>query len=171
MHSNDDVQPRLVVGVDFSDPCAGALVEAKRLADMLDAQLCLIHVLPEPLVGVWRPDATAAAWLRTMSVGLGEIVLRQGRAWAELARAASEVEATALVVGTHGASGYQPISLGSTARRVSLLAACPVVLVGSWHQTRRTRGPLRAAGEVNPLMGLSVTALRLTGDGRPKPGE
>lgn len=161
----------MVVGVDFSDPCAGALVEARRLADMLDAQICLVHVLREPLVGVWRPDATMAAWLRTMSVGLGEIVLRQGRAWAELARAAAEVEATALVVGTHGASGYQPISLGSTARRVSLLAACPVILVGAWHQTRRNKSPLRASGEVSPLMGLSVTALRLTNESRPKSSE
>ncbi len=144
---DDDAEPRLVVGVDFSDPCASAVRESKRLAQLLDAQVCLVHVLPEPLIGVWRPDGEAAAWLRKMSVGLGEIILRAGRAWAELARAAEEYDATALVVGTHGASGYQPISLGSTARRLSLLASCPVVLVGPGRPVRRSPSGLRARDE------------------------
>jgi nucleotide-binding universal stress UspA family protein len=149
MHPMDEPDPRILVGVDFSDPCASALEEARRLAEMLDAVVCLVHVLPEPLVGVWRPDAAAARWLRMMSVGLGEIILRSGRAWAELARVADEIDAIALVIGTHGVSGYQPISLGSTARRLALLASRPVVLVGSWHQTRRRRSPLSAPGELH----------------------
>lgn len=149
MNPIDEQEPRLLVGVDFSDPCAGALVEAKRLAEMLDAQVCMVHVLPEPLVGVWRPDATAARWLRAMSVGLGEIILRSGRAWAELARVADEIDANAVVIGTHGASGYQPISLGSTARRLPLLASRPVVLVGSWHQARHRHSPQLAQDEIS----------------------
>ena len=83
-----------------------------------------------------------------MSVGLGEIILRSGRPWAELARAADEIDATALVIGTHGASGYQPISLGCTARRLPLLASRPVVLVGPGRPARRRYQPLQLPGEL-----------------------
>ncbi len=42
---------------------------------------------------------------------------------------ADELGADLIVVGSHGDTGYQPLSLGSTAARVGLCAAPPVLVV------------------------------------------
>jgi len=122
----------VVVGTDFSDAAGVALAEARRLAALLRTEVVVVHVSDGGLlgspVGSAGPDA-AEAWLRTAGLTSEGLVVRTGSAWVELARFASEVLPTLVVVGSHGQSGYQPLNIGSTASRVSLHARCPVVVV------------------------------------------
>lgn len=145
-------RPWLMVGVDFSDTSGCALLEARRLARLLNARVSVIHVVPDPFRVPWEPDERATMWLRTYSASTLDIEPRCGRTWSELARAAEERGAAAIVVGSHGTSGYQPVALGSTATGLSLLAPCPVVLVGpradEAAQRRRALGYEHAA--LNP---------------------
>jgi nucleotide-binding universal stress UspA family protein len=122
----------VVVGTDFSHTAGVALAEARRLAELLRTEVVVVHVVDGAPAG--GPEeaadaATADVWLRTAGLAADGLVVRTGSAWVELARYASEVSPTLVVVGSHGRSGYQPLHIGSTASRVSMHARCPVVVV------------------------------------------
>jgi nucleotide-binding universal stress UspA family protein len=142
--------PLLLVGIDFSEPSAIALVEARSLARLLQARVAMVHVVTDSPMK-WHPGSCESAWMSRMSVGLEGLMVRSGRPWSELSRVAEETGATAVVVGSHGASGYQPLALGSNVRRLSLIAPCPIIIVGPGHPSRRAPGPVRASGEHQTL--------------------
>ena len=144
----------LIVGTDFSTPAAMALAEARALAGELRLGVAVVHVRPGHDTGMWEPDTSAKAWLRIASVRGDELmVIRRGTPWVELVRIAREQRARMIVVGTHGRSGFQPISLGSTASRLALLAPLPVVLVG-----QRERPPIEGpADEAELTQELDIT--------------
>jgi nucleotide-binding universal stress UspA family protein len=119
----------VVVGTDFSETATVALAEARRLAELLGAQLTVVHVADGPASERWAGPEQAEAWLAAAGLGAGGLAVRFGSAWVELARYAAEQAPSLLVVGSHGRSGYQPLTLGSTASRVTLHARCPVVVV------------------------------------------
>jgi nucleotide-binding universal stress UspA family protein len=122
----------VVVGTDFSDTAGVALAEARRLAGLLTTDVIVVHVADgqsaaSVLEGADAP--TASRWLFSAGLTADRLVVRQGSAWVELARFASEVSPLLVVVGSHGRSGYQPLNIGSTASRVSVHARCPVVVI------------------------------------------
>jgi nucleotide-binding universal stress UspA family protein len=116
----------VVVGTDFSDASTIAVMEARRLAAMLGAQLDIVHVADGG--GGWT-GAGGQDWLDGLGLSAEQLIVRFGSPWVELARYAAEVTPTLLVVGSHGASGYQPLGIGSTAARVAVQARFPVVVV------------------------------------------
>ncbi|CAN5759455.1 hypothetical protein BH23GEM9_BH23GEM9_37180 [soil metagenome] len=120
----------VIVAVDFSETAAVALLEARRLAGLLGTRMQVIHVVDGGDQAHWEVAGAAesAEWLVAMGCG-DELIVRFGNPWVELARYAADVAPTLLVVGSHGMSGYQPLTIGSTASRVSLHARCPVVVV------------------------------------------
>jgi nucleotide-binding universal stress UspA family protein len=120
----------VLMGTDFSDGSAMALVEARRLAGLLGAELRVVHVAAAGVDG--QADALpprSVRWLAEQGLSGTQVVTRAGQAWVELARYAAETAPTLLVVGSHGESGYQPLEIGSTAARLSLHARCAVVVV------------------------------------------
>jgi nucleotide-binding universal stress UspA family protein len=121
-----------LVGVDFSEGALGALREGRWLARQAGLELQLVHVTErrEP----WRPDAPARDWLRVASLDPSMVLVRAGLPWVEIVRHAREVSAAVVVLGSHGASGFQAMTLGSTARRVALGAPCPVLFVARWRE-------------------------------------
>jgi nucleotide-binding universal stress UspA family protein len=136
-----DVGP-VVVATDFSETAGKALAEGRRLAALLGARLVVVHVV-DGVASSWGTDGVAGEWLRAGGVAVEDLVVRFGRPWVELARYAAEVLPTLVVVGSHGVTGYQPLTLGSTAARVSMHAGCPVVLVSP-----RVRALKEGFGEV-----------------------
>jgi nucleotide-binding universal stress UspA family protein len=122
----------VVVGTDFSDTAGVALAEARRLALLLCTDVVVVHVADGQSAGSVLEGAdapTASGWLRSVGLTPDRLVVRNGSAWVELARYSAEVSPALVVVGTHGRSGYQPLTMGSTASRISLHARCPVVVV------------------------------------------
>jgi nucleotide-binding universal stress UspA family protein len=116
----------IVVGVDFSEGAARALRTASRLALTLDARLLPVHVAAS---AAWELSGDDLRWLREVEVPLEAVTLRFGSPWAQIVRYAREEDASLVCVGSHGQSGYQPLTPGSTAAR--LLTHSPVpVLVG-----------------------------------------
>jgi nucleotide-binding universal stress UspA family protein len=55
--------------------------------------------------------------------------LREGAPGAEILAQAAEISADLIVIGTHGASGFERFFVGSTTRRVLHRAACPVLTI------------------------------------------
>ncbi len=131
----------VLVGTDFSPGAAAALTEARRLADRLGCEVRVIHVVESGRAAEWAPSEDARGWLSDAALEEAALELRFGRAWIELVRCADSCSPTLLVVGSHGASGYQPVTVGTTAQRLTLNARHPVLLVSP-----RRIGPRRWSG-------------------------
>lgn len=140
----------LLVGVDFSESSGCALDEAHRLRSLWGVRISVVHVLTRPSRWPWLPDQEAIEWLDAHSIEAEEIGTRAGRPWSELARAAEEQRVTAIVIGSHGISGYQPLALGSTAMRLTLLSPCPVIVVGPAQRRRRPAAARPTEGVLYP---------------------
>ncbi|HSJ09176.1 MAG TPA: universal stress protein [Longimicrobiales bacterium] len=119
----------VLVGTDFSDTAALALQEAQRLAAMLGTGVTLMHVVDgAPGIG-WGHSGEAGTWLERAGIQPQQVVVRFGSPWVEVTRYVSEVAPALVVVGSHGRSGYQPLTIGGTASRISMHSRVPVVLV------------------------------------------
>jgi nucleotide-binding universal stress UspA family protein len=125
------MQEVVVVATDFSSVAAQALEVGRRLAERLMIPLELLHVR-EGLGrrSPWAPDADEEEWLHGAGLTQDQVVLRSGTPWLEIVRYAQERPAEVVVLGTHGSTGFQPLSLGATAGRLAILSPRPVLLVG-----------------------------------------
>ncbi len=149
---------RVAVGIDFSDESEVALDHAAMIARRVRAHMILIHVLPLPahlvedssydplfrgntltaeLTGRQRADAgdllqEMAGRCRDLGTSCEPLLIDDNPSDG-LARAAEEVGADLLVLGSHGRSGLKRVLLGSVAeravrlcRRDALIARGPV---------------------------------------------
>lgn len=143
---------RILVPHDFSETADVALAMALDLAEKMRARVTILHayevptyVFPESvvatadLIGQIRgaaDEALASLVERSRRPGVQvDTALRQGVAWSEIDRAAQELGADLVVMGTHGRRGLSRALIGSVAERVVRTAPCPVLTV---------RGPAQA---------------------------
>ena len=139
---------RILCPTDFSAPSARAFEHAVALAAWYRASLTVLHVLLEPMVAAAAPpyaftpalvdgsarDAVQADLASLVGpanrAGLRAVAeLRDGSPAAETVRAAQEMQADLIVMGTHGRTGFQRWVLGSVAETVLRRAPCPVLTV------------------------------------------
>jgi nucleotide-binding universal stress UspA family protein len=150
---------RILVPTDFGAESNAALTAAASLARALGASIHLLHVVEEPTLAIGTPDmyGIEAAKLQYDTVlearsRLAELSSRlvdlhvtsdvwTGRPAVAIARAAADMGAHLIVMGSHGRSAVGRLLIGSVADRVIRLAGCPVMAV-------REFGPVCvAAGE------------------------
>jgi len=139
---------QILVAVDFSDVSANAFRAAAELARKLNAKLKVVHAVPMqaaslPMEGgaVYIEDLQAkqveearerlSGFVRQHSVGGAgvEQCVRSGDPTTEINRAAEELQADMIVVGTHGRSGLSHLLMGSVAESVLREALVPVLCV------------------------------------------
>jgi nucleotide-binding universal stress UspA family protein len=137
----------LLLAVDFSDASSAAVDVAVEFAKQFSATLHVVHAfdLPIPLVTPYEvaiPEAyldqtrkaaaqKLAAVVETVA-GQGVTVeshLAEAPAAPAIVRAAEEVGADLVVMGTHGHTGIKHFVLGSVAERTLRLAPCSVLAV------------------------------------------
>lgn len=131
LHNDGAMVAPYLVGIDFSDGSLAALESARFFAGLSGSPVELFHVRQPGAGGALEPDPATDGWLSRAGVSPEQIAVRTGGAAVELARAATAHAALAVIIGSHGASGAQPVALGSTAARLSLIAPCPVIVVNS----------------------------------------
>ena len=138
----------LVVGVDFSEYADAALRDASELAKLqADAVLHVVHVVAvrtamseddvllssQPDIDHLNHDLSQHVRKTLHSLGDGSppvtTHLRVGDPAREIAQLAVDLDADAIVVGTHGRRGIARLVLGSVAERVLRYATCPVLVV------------------------------------------
>ena len=135
----------ILVAIDLSSDTKSVVDNALRMAGNDPSKLSLIHVV-EPVAGAYSMDiyalnigelqqeAIAFAQHRIKALGeeLGIASERThtllGSAASEIRSLASEINADAIVIGSHGNSGWK-ILLGSTAIKVLHGATCDVLTV------------------------------------------
>lgn len=139
---------KVLCPTDFSDFSMHALTYAVSFAQQYKAKLLLLHVvdvfLHDPAYfAPYAPDGSAFEDFEKKAMArLEEIckksipaaveaepVVRVGRAFVEIVRAAREMEADLIVIATHGRTGLSHAMFGSTAERVVRKASCPVLSV------------------------------------------
>ena len=145
---------RILCPVDLSDCSRHGFDHAAAIARWYGASITVLHVFemlpvaayatrtgspgagptapecPEALVELERMAATEIHDGLSVAIRTAE-----GHVHTEVLRAAMEMKADLLVIGTHGRSGFQRLILGSVAEKVLRQAPCPVLSV-----------PPRAAG-------------------------
>lgn len=138
---------RIVCPTDFSPTARAACDYAAEFARSFDAELVLLHVIPE-LNYPTRSFGMASAFphlreelhkraqeeleveaKRISPAGKVVVELRDGVSHEQVLDCAKKRQADLIVMGTHGHTGLAHLVLGSTAERVVRMSDIPVVTV------------------------------------------
>ncbi len=136
---------QILCPIDFSDASQHAIRYAIALARIQRARLTALYVYPPPFVPPDVPvlDAqaqaddltrleteTAAVFQEATERGLTvNVVVKRGQPAREILMHAASLPADVIVMGTHGAGGFEHLVLGSVAEKVLRKATCPVLTV------------------------------------------
>ncbi len=111
----------ILSGIDFSDCSINALEHALIIAAKAEADLTMVWV-NRPVSGkeiyqinqenivsevIKRFDALIEKYQPNLPAGKLNYVIRKGRVYREIVDVANELDAFLIVVGTHGASGFE----------------------------------------------------------------
>lgn len=141
---------RILVPTDFSNFSSPALTYGCAIAARFNAELHLLHVVPDPAMLV--PEAAAfsvesmdaqSEVMRIDSMKSLEKLpvdgwsnekpivraVRVGPAFMEIIDYAREMDIDLIVIGTHGRSGLMHVLMGSVAERIVRKSPCPVLTV------------------------------------------
>ncbi len=138
---------RILVPTDFSHRSQVALDYAVQLARLMQGQLTLLHVFPEPSALDYTMNGPAGEeWDQAREEAknnLADAVAHSKRSFlevdskfrsgpdlrTEILRTAKEISADLLVLSTHGYTGWKRLLLGSDAENILEHAPCPVLVV------------------------------------------
>lgn len=140
---------KIICPIDFSDPSYEALQNAVEMALHFNAELCLVHVVPQasgippdPLYAFEGPAEykhlqleAAEEQMKEISEGLVpkdvklQTKIEQGEAADKILQAAKEEDADVIVIATHGRTGWRHLAFGSVAEKVVRTAHCPVLTI------------------------------------------
>ncbi len=139
---------RILVPIDFSDASKEALQYAVTFARQFQSELLLVYVV-EPAIypadfsfgQVSMPDIENELRERGQ-IGLDQLaqsavapplvsktMVRTGRPFLEIVKAASEERIDLIIIATHGHSGVEHLLFGGTVEKVVRKAPCPVLMV------------------------------------------
>jgi nucleotide-binding universal stress UspA family protein len=137
----------VLVATDFSAHSEAAIRMATQLAKTFDATVHLVHafdtpipiftpyevVVPDGFLEQARDSATRSLHASRDKIQAESITveahLTEGPAAPAIARAAEEIGADLIVIGTRGNTGLKHVVLGSVAERTIRLAPCSVLTV------------------------------------------
>jgi nucleotide-binding universal stress UspA family protein len=138
---------RILIPTDFSETAQLAVAHGVYMAQLFNAQIFMLHaeeytvnpIIPdEPVVPaeIKQTDESAQQRLHKLAseiimkyaVNLS-IILASGRPSKAIVAAVKENEIDLIIMGTHGASGFEEFFLGSNTHRVVNLAPCPVLSI------------------------------------------
>ena len=135
---------RILCPVDFSDASAHAIDQAIALAGWCKARITALHVhAPATVALAGLPvlegldadlsrvrDETAARFRAATDAGIGvDVLVDVGEPAGRILDRADALSADVIVMGTHGASGFQHLVLGSVTEKVLRKARCAVLTV------------------------------------------
>jgi nucleotide-binding universal stress UspA family protein len=140
----------IILGTDFSQASQNALRYAVWMTQTLKAELKLLHVFEPNSWMVPSPYYFTPGFEKWLESSLEKVELRgrealnelakslnikaepifvQGNTGKEIVRVAAELNTDLLILGTHGYTGWNHLTLGSIAEFVVRHAPCPVLTV------------------------------------------
>lgn len=139
---------KIILPTDFSETSNMALSHAAFLARLINAELTVVHVqpfdpfyfeIPEPLLVV-QDHAKLDRFIEEKLVEICSRIesefgikplhkVQHGNVANEIMQLAQQEKTDLIVMGTHGAKGFEELFIGSNAHKVVELAPCPVLTV------------------------------------------
>jgi len=133
----------ILVAMDFSKGAEHALDYAIKIANSIQADIMLVWVdafqTKESIPGLCKNEIRRDAKLELQRIveeksalllhNSMKVKLRKGKVYQELSLQAKSSDASLIVVGTHGISGYEEFWIGSNAYKIISYAPCPVISV------------------------------------------
>lgn len=137
------MKKQLLVGIDFSDCSINALEHALTIADKAKADVVMVWVnrpdhsqeifttAPENLDAEvdMRFKQLVEKYQPALSNSSIRFQVRTGKVYKEIVAAANEVDAFLIVIGTHGASGFEAFWVGSNAFKVVSASERPIITI------------------------------------------
>jgi nucleotide-binding universal stress UspA family protein len=139
---------KILVPTDFSDTGMLAVDHAAMLARLTKAEMILVHVLPlnpyyfeipEPVMLIDNRQELVKLVEQKLAhtaekISIGDSIhptyqVTTGRVANEVMRIAQEEKADLIIMGTHGAKGFEELFIGSNAHKIVNLAPCPVLTI------------------------------------------
>jgi nucleotide-binding universal stress UspA family protein len=138
---------RILAPTDFTHRSEAALDYAVQLARLMQGQLTLLHVLPDPSAFDYTMNGPAQEeWDQAREEAeknLADAVAHAKRSFlevdskfrsgpdlrTEILRTAQEISADLLVLSTHGYTGWKHMLFGSDAENILGRSSCPVLVV------------------------------------------
>ena len=168
---------QILCPVDFSEASRHAIDHAAAIARWYRASISALHVyspmfmpvpgLPPPETRVTEDElnrvrAEALAWVeRARASGVDvDVLIDIGQPVYQILGRAAALPADLIVMGTHGASGFEHLILGSVTEKVLRKAPCPVLTVPP-HAQATSRLPFRRLLCAMDFSDWSMTALAL----------
>jgi nucleotide-binding universal stress UspA family protein len=145
---------RILTPVDFSDSSRHAITHALLMAQWYNARITALHVC-NPIVIPSTDFAVAGApslseddikdvraqilrCIGSVETGQVDVVIENGHVADCILGCALSLPADLIVMGTHGAGGFEHLVLGSVAEKVLRKAPCPVMTVPPQARTTST---------------------------------
>ncbi|MCR4658923.1 MAG: universal stress protein [Bacteroidales bacterium] len=131
----------IVVGTDFSSGSYVALELAIDIANRMNNDILLVWaqrakiLMPSDQMNIMshlaeeKLASLCAEWQPRLKGGRMRFEVYHGKVGAGLAAVARREDATMMVIGTNGASGFEKYLMGSTAVRIVQEASCPVLTI------------------------------------------
>lgn len=141
---------KIILATDFSEASQDAIKYAKWISTSLAAELKILHVfepsgwmVPSPYyytpgfeewveTSIENTRQKGREALETLAESFGEhteTIFIEGDPSKEIVRAAAEQNTDLLILGTHGYTGWNHLTLGSIAEYVVRHAPCPVLTI------------------------------------------
>ncbi|SMO84412.1 Nucleotide-binding universal stress protein, UspA family [Saccharicrinis carchari] len=137
---------RILVPIDFSESAMNALKHGIAIANKLDSDLRIIHVNTKMSAQVYLQknagllvSENAEEWLSDIVYnckkdyrvpgGTIDYKVREGNVFKEISNQAKYDDTTLIVMGTHGASGFEDKYIGSNAYRLVSASPAPVLAI------------------------------------------
>ena len=134
-------QKTIIVGTDFSKGSYVALELAVDIANKMKADIQLVWVCREKMLytddqnnyvrnlALQKMDDLCKKWQENLTDNKITPFIVQGKVAPVIASMAQKVDATMIVIGSNGASGFEKYWMGSTAVRIVQEATCPVLSI------------------------------------------
>jgi len=136
----------ILIPVDFSETSLLALEHGTFMAKLFKVNITLVHVIETYTIKIDFPEISfgnkqnissliedkleeLAATVKHETGGNVDILVKTGKIAKKIVETAKEVNASLIIMGTHGTSGIEEFFVGSNAYRVVTESDCPVISV------------------------------------------
>ena len=133
----------ILVGIDFSDCSINALEHAISIAhnakagirmvwiNHLDYSKEIFSVEPDNIIREVSQRFDELVKTYRYHIGDQEITyeIRKGKVYKEICKAAEEIDAFMIVIGTHGSAGFEEFWIGSNANRIVASSKLPILTI------------------------------------------
>ncbi len=128
----------ILAPTDFSEVCQNAIGHGAKLAKLIDAKLCLLHVFNSDSKSHAKKEGLTMAALKdrlkkiadevSSNYGIGVTpMVKEGALFATIEEVSKSLHSMLLVLGTHGKTGIQHLT-GSYALKVVTASPSPVIV-------------------------------------------